>query len=73
MNATQVVRAAAGDTVEMSGRRVGDHARAGEIVEVLGSADHPHYLVRWEDGHESVLYPGEAATFRPGLGAASAD
>ena len=51
-----------GDTIEVSGRRVGDPGRCGEIVEVLGAAEHPHYLVRWEDGHESVLYPGEGTT-----------
>jgi Ala-tRNA(Pro) deacylase len=31
---------------------------------VLGPAGHPHYLVRWEDGHESVLYPGDATIVR---------
>ncbi|HKB94379.1 MAG TPA: DUF1918 domain-containing protein [Gaiellaceae bacterium] len=58
------VEVAAGDVVEVSGRRVGDSGRLGEIVELLGTADHRHYLVRWEDGHESILYPGEATTIR---------
>lgn len=60
----QEVHPARGDVVEVSGRRVGDHGRKGEILEVLGSPERPHYLVRWEDGHESVLYPGEATTIR---------
>lgn len=64
MGTTKETRVAPGDVVEVSGRRVGDRARGGEILEVLGSADHPHYLVRWEDGHESILYPGEATTIR---------
>ena len=53
-----------GDVVEVAGRHVGDPGRMGEVVEVLGDAGHPHYLVRWEDGHESTLYPGEAVTVR---------
>ena len=54
----------AGDIVEVSARRVGDHGRNGEIVEVLEAGGHPHYLVRWEDGHTSIFYPGEGTTFR---------
>ena len=50
------------DVVKTSGRRVGDAGRIGEIVAVLGEEDHPHYLVRWEDGRESILYPGEGTT-----------
>ncbi len=64
MSATQAVRVAPGDVVEVSGRRVGDPGRKGEILDVLGEPDHPHYLVRWEDEHESVLYPGEGTTIR---------
>jgi Ala-tRNA(Pro) deacylase len=64
VSATQDIRAVAGDLIEVSGRRVGDTQRSGEILEVLGSADRPHYLVRWEDGHESVFYPGEGSTIR---------
>jgi len=60
----QEVHPARGDVVEVSGRRVGDPGRRGEIVEVLGGAERPHFIVRWEDGHESVLYPGEATTIR---------
>lgn len=66
MSTTHATRAVPGDLVEVSGRRVGDGSRLGEILEVLGESDHPHYLVRWEDGHESVLYPGEGTSIRPG-------
>jgi hypothetical protein len=63
--ATQhIVRAARGDLIEVSGRRVGDHARTGEILETLGSDEHLHYRVRWDDGHVSTLYPGEGTTIR---------
>src|SRR5579883_96755 len=49
---------AAGDTIEVTGHRVGDAVRSGEIEEVLGPDEHPHYRSRWEDGHSSLLFPG---------------
>jgi hypothetical protein len=62
------------DVVKTSGRRVGDAGRTGEIVAVLGEEDRVHYLVRWEDGRESILYPGEGTTVHRSEGAvASAD
>lgn len=51
-----------GDVVHVAGRHVGDRGRSGEIREVLGDDLHPHYLVRWEDARESILYPGEGTT-----------
>jgi hypothetical protein len=63
--ANQEAKVGRGATVEVAGRRVGEVARKGEILEVLGSPDHPHYTVRWSDGHESVFYPGSDATIRP--------
>jgi hypothetical protein len=54
-----------GDVVSISSRHVGQVGRTGEIVSVLGEDDHLHYLVRWEDGRESVLYTSEGATIRP--------
>jgi len=63
-----------GDVVKTSGRHVGDAGRMGEVVRVLGEKDHVHYLVRWEDGRESILYPGEGTTIHPSESAvASAD
>ena len=55
----------AGDVVSVSGRRLGEAPRIGEIVDVLGEAGHEHYAVRWEDGHESILYPGETTSISP--------
>jgi Ala-tRNA(Pro) deacylase len=54
-----------GCLVTVSGRRVGAPGRSGEILEVLGPPDHPHFNVRWEDGHESIFYPGETTTITP--------
>jgi hypothetical protein len=28
------------------------------ILEVKGQEGHPPYLVRFDDGHETVMYPG---------------
>jgi len=56
---------AVGDIVEVSGRHVGDPGRLGEIAEVVGAGEHTRYVVRWDDGHETIFYPGEATTIRP--------
>ena len=53
-----------GDVVVISGHRVGERERIGEILDVLGEADHVHYRVRWEDQSETVFYPGSDATIR---------
>ena len=54
-----------GDLVEITGHRVGDAPRSGEIIEVLGTPGEPHFRVRWEDGHESIFYPSSDAIVRP--------
>jgi Ala-tRNA(Pro) deacylase len=46
-----------GDTITVSGIRVGDRGRKGEILEVLGRPDHEHYRIRWENGHEALFHP----------------
>jgi hypothetical protein len=66
MATQQATRAARGDIVEVGARRVGDPGRTGKVLGVLGDKARPHYRVRWEDGHESVLYPHEGVTFRSG-------
>ena len=53
-----------GDVIVVSGHRVGDRERLGKILETLGEAAHVHYRVRWDDGSESILYPGNDATIR---------
>ena len=50
-----------GDVVIVRGRRVGEGSRLGEVLEVLGGSDHPHYAIRWEDGHRTILYPGKTS------------
>jgi hypothetical protein len=46
-----------GDHVNVESEHIGEHARIGEILEVLGSGGGLHYRIRWEDGHESSFYP----------------
>jgi len=58
MTGTEIRPADAGDHVEVVSHKVGEGARHGRILEVLGAPDHLHYRVSWEDGRESVLYPG---------------
>ncbi len=61
------MRAVAGDEVVVKGRHVGDADREGVIAEVRGADGAPPYLVRWRDGHESVLMPssGTVIEHRP--------
>jgi len=47
-----------GDWVEVDGIR-GAGPRRGEVLAVLGSAEHPHLRVRWDEKHESLLYPAD--------------
>lgn len=56
--------AQAGDVIEITGHTVGDAPRTAEILEVLGAPDHVHFRVRWEDGHESIFFPGNDAVVR---------
>lgn len=60
--ATQVPRV--GDLVVISGHRVGESERTGEILELLGEASNRRFRVRWDEGHESMFYPGSDATIR---------
>lgn len=59
-----VSRTQVGDLIVIHGHRVGESSRTGEILEVLGTAEHEHYSVRWDDGHEAIFYPGNDAVIR---------
>ena len=60
----QATPADVGDMVVVHGHKVGERERTAEILEVLGTPDHAHYRVRWDDGRESIFYPGSDATIR---------
>jgi RimK family alpha-L-glutamate ligase len=51
----------AGDEISITGHSVGDAPKTAVILEVLGEPGHERFRVRWEDGHESIFFPGEDA------------
>jgi hypothetical protein len=55
------MQAAAGDRLRVRGHIVGQSERIGEIVEVRGTGGEPPYLVRFDDGHTSLVFPGPDA------------
>jgi hypothetical protein len=52
------MQAQVGDRLHMHGRVVGAKDRLAEILDVRGPNGSPPYLVRFSDGHESLVYPG---------------
>jgi Domain of unknown function (DUF1918) len=59
------MQAQVGDRLHVHSRVVGNVDRVGEIVEVRGGDGGPPYLVRFEDGHETLVFPGADATVEP--------
>ncbi len=57
-NARTSGTAGVGDQIEARGLH-GQPPRRGTIIELLGSAGHQHYRVRWDDQHESIVYPSD--------------
>jgi Domain of unknown function (DUF1918) len=57
----------AGDWIETRGVH-GQAPRRGEILEVLGRDGHEHYRVRWDEQHESIVYPADGVIITPGPG-----
>ncbi len=55
------MQAAAGDRLRVRGHIVGQSERIGEIVEVRGAGGESPYLVRFDDGHTSLVFPGPDA------------
>ena len=56
-----------GDWIEPHGVH-GQASRRGEIIEVLGREGHEHYRVRWDEQHESIVYPADGVIVTPGPG-----
>ncbi len=55
------MHAVTGDTIAVPGHTVGQAGRLGMVVGVRGEDGHPPYLIRWEDGHEGLCFPGPEA------------
>ncbi len=61
------MQAVVGDRLHVHGNIVGHPDRTGEIVEVHGAGGQPPYLVRFEDGHTGLVFPGpDAIVEHPG-------
>ena len=52
------MQAMVGQRLMIRGRTVGSADRHGQIIEVRGAGGAPPYLVRFDDGHESLVFPG---------------
>ena len=61
---TATSNAHVGDWIETHGLH-GQPARRGQIVELLGDQGHEHYRVRWDEQHESILYPADGVIITP--------
>jgi Domain of unknown function (DUF1918) len=55
------MHAEVGDTIILDSVDVGQPTRQGSILEVRSDANHEHYRVRWDNGQESLFYPGTTA------------
>lgn len=55
------MHATIGDEVVIDTPHTGDRQRRGEILEILDHGGVVHYRVRWDDGHQSVYFPGSDA------------
>lgn len=58
------MQANVGDQLLVHGRIVGQHDRVAEILEVRGEDGAPPYVVRFEDGHQTVVFPGPDCVVR---------
>ena len=55
------MHAQVGDQLTVKGRHQGDEERHGEIIQADGPDGAPPYLVRWQDGHDSLFFPSSDA------------
>jgi Domain of unknown function (DUF1918) len=62
---TKQAVACVGDWIEIHGHAQGEAPRIALVLEVLGTKGNEHYRVRWDEEHESILYPGPDAVIRP--------
>jgi len=62
------MRAQIGDRVHVHGRTVGAADRMGEIIDIRGHDGEPPYMVRFADGHETLMYPGSDCVVEPAKG-----
>jgi hypothetical protein len=56
------VDAHVGDRINIESHKVGSARKSGEVTEVISGSEGAHYRVRWDDGHESIMYPSSDAS-----------
>ena len=56
------MRAEVGDRLHVHGRVVGTPDHTSEIIEVRGRDGAPPYVIRRDDGHEAIVFPGPDAS-----------
>ncbi|MGN9841656.1 DUF1918 domain-containing protein [Nonomuraea sp. H19] len=59
------MNATVGDRLLVHGKSVGERDRSGVIVEVKGPDGGPPYMVRFDDGHTGLVFPGPDAVVVP--------
>jgi hypothetical protein len=59
------MHAVVGDRLHVRGNVVGHPDRMGEIVEVRDAGGEPPYMVRFDDGHTCLVFPGPDAVIEP--------
>ncbi len=66
------MHATVGDRLHVRGHAVGEPDQVGKIIEVRGVGGEPPYVVRFEDGHTGLVFPGPDAVIEgDGAGAAA--
>jgi hypothetical protein len=58
---TALARAQVGDEIVVTGLHIDDPSRKGEIRDILDRGGVEHYRVRWDDGRETIFFPGSNA------------
>jgi hypothetical protein len=66
------MRASVGDRVCVRGHSVGTAERHGEIREIHGPDGTPPFVVRWDDGHDALFFPGPDTEIQPTSAASEA-
>jgi hypothetical protein len=59
------MNATIGDRLLVHGNTVGERDRGGVILEIQGSEGGPPYIVRFDDGHTGLVFPGPDAVVVP--------
>ncbi len=67
------MKAKTGDRLLIESSTAEQHRRQGEIVDVRGGDGAPPFVVRWDDGHEGLVFPGADAHVLPRQDASRSD